>query len=530
MNAHVNSRVYGGSQATQADLDAFSNVAQLLSNQSTAAQKIAASWFSLGIQLQQGRQRAPFCPKVNAANALTANDCVATPNAPVIRHVSLNYASVQQHIDARQQEFTELATRLEHMADHLIRAYSLYSQAEHTAARLFGEGLQAATVYRPDITLKGFALLTLAGTIYGSIQERRFNPSYALTSTWWMHEGVLAGIATHLNAWWSGSGTALGDKSGSDRAEASGSSQRASGSMSSPRLFLMAQGLLTRNEVNQACEPIGLGAALWKAINAGDVVTVKEINPSKGIQGTSTIADSLRNVHDMRLNKVDYGSIAIQQYRREDGQTAWMVTIPGTDGHVDSPFNWPTNTELMSSNSQQRQYADSARMVDEAMRQAGIGKNDPVAIVGHSQGGIVAATIASDFKDRYNVEHIVTAGSPVANHPVGDTWVTSIEMNDELVSSLDGSHNPMTDTWLTVRGYSAPIGSRDGTAVDNTDDHKFITHDMNYMKAAWKDAEQLGNPGIASHEAHFQRTIDGTLVSTRYYRGRLSHLPTEGGE
>lgn len=53
-------------------------------------------------------------------------------------------------------------------------------------------------------------------------------------------------------------------------------------------------------------------------------------------------------------------------------------------------------------------------MVAEAMRQAGIGKDEPVALIGHSQGGIVAATLASDWAEEYTIEHVVTAGSPVA--------------------------------------------------------------------------------------------------------------------
>ena len=62
----------------------------------------------------------------------------------------------------------------------------------------------------------------------------------------------------------------------------------------------------------------------------------------------------------------------------------------------------------MSSDPEQRMHADSARMVLEAMERAGIGKGEPVALIGHSQGGIVAAAIASDMADRYTFEHVVT--------------------------------------------------------------------------------------------------------------------------
>ena len=65
----------------------------------------------------------------------------------------------------------------------------------------------------------------------------------------------------------------------------------------------------------------------------------------------------------------------------------------------------------------------------------------------------MAAALASDLKDSYAIDHVVTAGSPVANHPIPPkTWVTSIEIEDELVASLDGGRNPSTEQWLTVRG------------------------------------------------------------------------------
>lgn len=124
------------------------------------------------------------------------------------------------------------------------------------------------------------------------------------------------------------------------------------------------------------------------------------------------------------------------------------MTIPGTDGNFDSPLGWEQNVELMSANAMQRRNADSARMVVEAMRQAGIGRDERVALIGHSQGGIIAATLASDYADEYRIEHIVTAGSPIANHPMGKgTWVTSIEMEDELVAALDGEVNPRSEQW-----------------------------------------------------------------------------------
>ncbi|MBT1165867.1 esterase/lipase family protein [Bifidobacterium simiarum] len=496
--AHVQSRIYGGGTPTTVDLDRFSAAASTLNGAATALSRLSAEWRAATIRLQQLKTRAPFCPRLGGTplsptagvGLASAGLTGAGPFAATVVHVSLDYPRVSAQIIARADEADRLAERLTSLADQIIRAYSLYSQAEHAAARILGETLQTVAVAKPEWAAAGLALLASGSVVAGSAKEGRFNPIYAITGTWWAQEGLLAGLGARMTG-----------KTG--------------------RMGIL-KGVLATDEVNDAAGRISGVSAPANNLLFGDRLEVREIHPAKGIGGTATIADTLTNVHDMRLNKVDYGSIAIQQYRREDGKTAWMVTVPGTDGHLDSPFSWQTNVELMSSDARQRMAADSARMVDEAMRQAGIRPNDPVAIVGHSQGGIVAAVIASDRKQRYNVQHIVTAGSPVANHPVGGTWVTSVEMNDELVSNLDGSRNPVSPGWLTVRGTSQPMGSAAGTAVENTDGRKFITHDMNYMKAAWKDAQSLGSPALKSHEEHFGRTINGTLVSTRYYRGRIS--------
>lgn len=481
MSARVTTRIHGGPGAVRADLDRFGGVADALNGAAAALRQASAQWTMLPSRLAHRAQQAPFCPKLNGTGA-------ASPAAHA--HVSLDYGMATARSRIHADDTTELATLLGTMADRIIRAYSLYSTAEGIAARLMNEGLQIAAECAPGPTALAFGALTLGNTVAGSVREGGFNPMYAVTGSWWAQEGLLAGLGSRL---FTGGGPAS-----------------------------VLAGIVSTDEVNDAAGSISAVSAPLNNALFGDAIDVRRIHPEKGIGGTSCIADALVNVHDMRLNDVEYGSIAIQRYRRDDGTTAWMVTVPGTDGHLDSPFSWQTNVELMSSDRRQRQAADSARMVDEAMRMAGIGPDEPVAIVGHSQGGIVAAVMASDFADRYDIRHIVTAGSPIANHPISEgTWVTSIEMNDELVSNLDGSRNPATPTWLTVRGHSEPMGSDTGTPVEDTDDRKFLTHDMNYMKAAWKDAEALGSPAVAAHEEHFRQTVNGTLMETSYYRGRL---------
>ena len=73
------------------------------------------------------------------------------------------------------------------------------------------------------------------------------------------------------------------------------------------------------------------------------------------------------------------------------------------------------------------------------MRDAGIGSDEPVLLVGHSQGGIEAAWIASHSSE-FSVTQVVTAGSPIAvlgDYPAG-TQVLSLEHHGDVVPLLDG--------------------------------------------------------------------------------------------
>lgn len=239
----------------------------------------------------------------------------------------------------------------------------------------------------------------------------------------------------------------------------------------------------------------------------------------------------------------DAATIAIQRFRRSDGSSSWLVIIPGTDGKAHSPFGWAQNAEVMSHSSLVRKQADSTRMVVEAMKRSGIKSNEPVALVGHSQGGIVAASIASDYAKQYNIQHVVTAGSPIANHPIPKkTWVTSIEMDDEIVPSLDGKENPRRNNWVTIHGHaihvkeskcSLPPGvtrfsgkqystkkfDNDGIFVNDVPEEGTLTHDLHYHTAAYEDALQLGSKSVREQDRHFQNTINGKLQSTTLWQG-----------
>ncbi|HEX4727184.1 MAG TPA: hypothetical protein VH298_05270, partial [Jatrophihabitans sp.] len=94
------------------------------------------------------------------------------------------------------------------------------------------------------------------------------------------------------------------------------------------------------------------------------------------------------------------------------------------------------------------------RGVRQALRAAGVTARDPIMLVGHSQGGLVAAQLAAELTaDRqYRITHLVTAGAPIASARIPDSVsVLALENAGDPVPQLDGADNPDRPNWLTVR-------------------------------------------------------------------------------
>src|SRR5436190_30255 len=77
-------------------------------------------------------------------------------------------------------------------------------------------------------------------------------------------------------------------------------------------------------------------------------------------------------------------------------------------------------------------YAEGVRS---ALAAAGAGAGEPVLLVGHSLGGMVAAELARD--PQLTVAGVVTAGSPVGATPEGIP-VLSLENRGDVVPLLSG--------------------------------------------------------------------------------------------
>ena len=144
-----------------------------------------------------------------------------------------------------------------------------------------------------------------------------------------------------------------------------------------------------------------------------------------------------------------------------------------------------------------------------------------------SQGGIIAAAAATDFQDKYDIQHIATLGSPIANFEIPEkTRVTAIEMDDEGIAALDGEANPHTENWLTIRcsvhEEDAPKRAFPGAEVSDSSGEKNSTHYPKYHEAGYRYAYDTGSKSVLDHDRHFQEVVEGELEEVQYYEGRIS--------
>lgn len=136
----------------------------------------------------------------------------------------------------------------------------------------------------------------------------------------------------------------------------------------------------------------------------------------------------------------------------KDGVTSYVVMIPGTQDwnpkRGGNGFDLTSNVALMGPDN-----AKIRQAVIDAMALAVKPPGSPVMLMGHSQGGIIAASIAADSgaQKQFNIQSVLTGGSPVGRYDIGPhTSVMSLEHTEDAVPKLDGKDNPDTSHWTTV--------------------------------------------------------------------------------
>lgn len=205
-------------------------------------------------------------------------------------------------------------------------------------------------------------------------------------------------------------------------------------------------------------------------------------------------------------------AVRIVEVATPDGGTAYVVQIPGTQEWGltagSDPSDLTTNLTLEA-------HHDAALLdgVAAAMRQAGIGPEDPVMLTGHSQGGIAAAAFAasSEHAGDFAITHVVTGGSPIARIPIpASVQVLSLEHLQDPVPRLEGDPNPDRPNHTTVLRdldgiATSPVGAHASDHYADTGDLVMTSDDPSIVAFRESSAHFLTGEGVVT-EVSLQRS------------------------
>lgn len=471
MMRQVSSQV-GSNGYTRVQLEQLTRMADQLNQFAISIASLQEGWSLTNLGLARSRSLTLTCPSLNGSRVQDGG------------HAVFPFDFAIRTCDSQCDDCQDLTTLLSDQAEALTGAYSLYSEAESRMSGILATVLVGPVRFNPLENIRTLAVMTLCTYLGDSlVKGHMVSLAEFLETTSPLHQDTILALSERLVPF-------------------------------------------SRSPIGHFSE--WLSRAMPTSQRRLEVTPVRP--GGDGLESAHCIDQALGNLQRLgsRDQGFSYDTIAVQKYRDADGDIRWVVYIPGTSSHPDSAIGWGQNLQLMSDRPGTRTQAASTRLVTEAMGMAGVAPADRVSLVGHSQGGIVAATLASDMADRYRFEHVVTAGSPIGNHPIApQTWTTSAEMQEELVSSLDARDNTERDHRLTVRGRDAGTTPAQANAPYSRQPVPFTkgtvesTHGMNYQRAAWQNTLAKGSPKIIEQDEHFARSTRGDLVETTYYQGRL---------
>jgi hypothetical protein len=231
-------------------------------------------------------------------------------------------------------------------------------------------------------------------------------------------------------------------------------------------------------------------------------------------RGFGDLVDGLylrsRDAGDTKRGEID---VKLVERTLSDGTVtrAFIVDIPGTRDWSLTPGQRNADINDISTNLKAVSGDPSSyeRGIALALQKAGARPGDPVMLVGHSQGGMVAARAARDFATAgtYNVTHVVTVGAPVADMPVpAHVQVLSLENANDLVPHLDPYVNPDLSNRTTVTFATEHDGVLNNHSIDKV-----------YAPAA-RALDSTQDPSVTSFRDSAAPFLDGDRSTTHVYQ------------
>lgn len=444
-------RVRGGVGGIDAELDDLEGLADAVDVSAGRVRSVAAALLPLAVDPQLALA-APLAPAA-ALRTATALAGLADPGGPVVLAARIGGTGLALHAAVRSYRAAEESARAAVDRARAAAGEALLLAAGATAVVTAGAvlvGLGAAVAEGLPVLPLLPALATAApGTAAGSgatalIRATGSAGQEVLADHPWLLDTTVLGGSRLLTVPW-----AMSPDRGDPQATmalllAVG---RRAGLLREGRPAPLQPLVPPRSGSDAAPVPAGLRGLL-----AGSVAASHQPVPGDGGDGCG--AGAAARVRVLQVHGAEGGS--------------WVVQLPGTLCWSPTAGSSPadlTSDAALAAGQRTALAGSAAQALADAMRAAHAPPGEPVLLVGHSLGGMVAADLAADpaFRRRFAVRGVVTAGSPVAGTPVPDQIpVLSLEHRTDPVPRLDGRANPARAGWTTVTADpSAPGPARD---------------------------------------------------------------------
>lgn len=246
----------------------------------------------------------------------------------------------------------------------------------------------------------------------------------------------------------------------------------------------------------------------------GTPLAPKILDSGRAIDGPQAAGSPLDTILDDMVTSYKYTSdmnpddTNVVRVRITGDPPVFTAVIPGTTLALEDPngwggdpegTDWPANVNLVGSGSSSAKESVMAAIDlavrDYETRHGPIQGRPVVNLAGHSQGGILAANVASErfFASRYDVNAVVTVGSPIGSINVGkDTRVLSIVNEHDVVSRIDvGTSRGLNITEVTFTDSHYPQSQTEPGGDLTTHSHEPTTYRDRLLTATKADAEAL---------------------------------------
>lgn len=229
----------------------------------------------------------------------------------------------------------------------------------------------------------------------------------------------------------------------------------------------------------------------WKLDRGVEVIKITDSKVKQPSQITAML-DRL-----WKLSARSAPTVGIDLFENTAGNKTAVVYIPGTQviGFGANPLDMTSNIQAMAGANR----AASEKAVLLAISQAGLSSKDEVILVGHSQGGMIAANIAAS-PSKFTVAGLVTFGAPIAQLTKLKLPVMAVEHVNDPVPNISGRANPMKSNWVTVQRISEKAES----------DAIAFSHSLKSYRNTALEIDQSKDVGVRNIRSKLLRKLEGS--------------------